>query len=156
MSRIKLVCWPYVEQHDLTSTDGVGKGIGGKRCTLSLANMLGEHGIDFCKVVFTDFTQCQEESGNVIASKSIEDMGTGTPTDDDPGTPQGLQVLGNVGNGQGKFGSEVLDTPLGLCEQIEQFDPERVGECLADACKFAIERNLESTVSNHRNSSFQR
>src|SRR5581483_6933173 len=67
---------------------------------------------------------------------------------DQPRAAQHLEMGRGVGQAEGGFAGELLDAALALGEQVEQLEPMRAGERLADDGEFAEEPILERAIAH--------
>ena len=62
---------------------------------------------------------------------------------DQPFSAQNLQMLGGVRERERRLARQVLHRPLALREQIEEFQPMRIGEGSGDTADLRVEALLE-------------
>jgi hypothetical protein len=65
---------------------------------------------------------------------------------DQGGLPQGLQMLGRVGQRQSSLAGEGVDRPFSLSEELEDLHPMGTSEGFADAGKLGVEGGFELTM----------
>jgi len=82
------------------------------------------------------------ENGDLLVGEPVVDLDPVPAGGDKPGGGQGVQLGGGVGHLHAGGGRQLLDGALSLGEQVQQFQPHRVGERLADPGELLVHGRL--------------
>lgn len=133
MAGVIFLSRPDIEHDDVPLFEPADQGAGVDRfSSRSVFQVrLGEP-VDLGQARLTQITDGLPEAENALVGKAVVNAGTVPPGFDETSLPKHLEVLRGVGDAKRNLASDILDTPLTLGEEIDDFEAVRAGDRFPD------------------------
>ena len=105
--------------------------------------------VDLGQALLAQIADRLPEPEDPFIGQAIVRVGAFAADIDELGTPQCLEVLGGVGEGEAGLSREFFHRALALGQEVEQLEPVRVGDGLAYPGELVVEQILEFTMVVH-------